>query len=40
MNRIVAIILAIVLSVVSATAGIPHYCDTNPATCDTLAPEK
>ncbi len=27
MNRIVAIILAIVLSVVSATAGIRHYCD-------------
>ena len=31
MNRIVAIILAIVLSVVSATAGIRHYCDTTPA---------
>ena len=27
MNRIVAIILAIVLSVASATAGIRHYCD-------------
>ena len=43
MNRIVAIILAIVLSVASATAGIRLYCDTtpaNPSTCDTLAPEK
>ena len=33
----------LVLSVASATAGIRHYCDTtpaNPATCDTLAPER
>ena len=28
MNRLVAVILAIVLSVASATAGIRHYCDT------------
>ena len=32
MNRIVAVILAIVLSVASATAGIRHYCDTILAT--------
>ena len=32
MNRIVAIILTIMLSEASATAGIRHYCDTILAT--------
>ena len=46
MRAIMSVILMLVLSVASATAGIRHYCDTNPAnpanpsTCDTLAPEK
>ena len=36
MNRIVAVILAIVLSVASATAGIRHYCDTSYCTIHTV----
>ena len=43
MRAIMSVILMLVLSVASATAGIRLYCDTtpaNPSTCDTLAPEK